>query len=180
MKNAYKLKDLIIKEIDFSKVLLDYNVEFTYNPELVDEVQLKCPFHGRDVKPSARYYRESQRMFCWVCRRSWDVIQFIRDKEGYSFKGALLYIVNKYQLDVSVIPDDPDLFSESNKTVSVDSVKVINIEKRIKGFRNKISYKKYGVLVTAYYMILYKLSKGGDISGDLKKFKSKLNTIKIG
>lgn len=180
MKDIYKLKELILKEIDFAQVLLNYNVEFVYSPELVDEVQLKCPFHGKDVKPSARYYRETQTIFCWVCRKRWDIIQFIKDKEGYSFRGALLYIVNKYQLDISGIPDDPDLFTEDKKTISADSVKIINAEKKLRSLRNKITSKKYGILVAAYYMILYKSSEGKSISEDIKKYINKLDSIEIG
>ena len=180
MKDPMKVKDLILKEIDFSRVLLDYHVEFTYSPELMDTVQLRCPFHGQDNKPSARYYRDSQSVFCWVCRERWDVIGFIMNKENLPFISALFYIVNRYQLDISVIPDDPELLSEKKKTVSVVSVKVINAEKKLKGLRNSIVPEKYGILVIAYYMILYKSSKGNDVTEDIDKFNKKLDTIKMG
>lgn len=180
MKNPNKLKELILEEVDLSQVLLDYGVDFVYNPKLVDEAQFKCPFHGKDNKPSARYYRETQSMFCWVCHKSWNVIGFIMDIEQLYYKGALLYIVNRYQLDISLIPDELELISEKKSTASVVLVRVINAEKKIKRFRGKISFKRYNALITAYYIIMYKSSKGGDISEDIQKLNIKLDTIQIG
>ena len=180
MKDPEKLKELILEEIDFSQVLLDYNVDFVYSPELVDEAQLRCPFHGQDNKPSARYYRETQSMFCWVCHKRWDVIGFIMEMEQVYYKSALLYIVNKYQLDVSSIPDDPTFNLEKKKGISKVTVDTINAKKSIKGLRFKISFERYRALVAAYYMIMFKSSKGGDILSDIQKLNSKLNTIQIG
>ncbi len=180
MKSPEKLKELILSEVDLSKVMIDYGVEFVYNPELVDEAQLRCPFHGKDRKPSARYYRETQTMFCWVCHKSWDVIRFVMEKEQMYYKTALLHIVNKYQLDISVIPDEPEFIIEKIVPISDTSVWTLDAEKKIKEFRNKLIYKRYSALVTAYHIIMFNSSKDIDISEDIQKLNNKLDTLKIG
>ena len=40
MKNPKKLRELILREVDMARVLQDYGVDFVYNPQLADEVQL--------------------------------------------------------------------------------------------------------------------------------------------
>ena len=60
MKDIEKLKDLVLEKVDLAQVMLDYKVNFVFNPLKVDEAQFKCPFHGQDTKPSARYYRATK------------------------------------------------------------------------------------------------------------------------
>lgn len=179
MKNLVKLRELVLKEVDFAKVLLMYDVDFMYNPELVEEVQLRCPFHGKDNKPSARYYRETQSMFCWVCHKRWDIISFIMDMEHFSYKGSLLYIINKFQLDVSQIPDEPE-FKEEKVSVSKELIETFTVKRKIREFRGKISFERYRALCSAYYMVMFKSYKDGDISSDINKLNNKIDTIKIG
>lgn len=183
MKNPEKLRELIIKEVDMAQVMLDYNVDFMYNPTLVDEAQLRCPFHGKDNKPSARYYRATQSMFCWVCYRSWDVIQFIMEIEQLYYKRALLFLIDKYKLNTSSISDDPVLPSlklANSKAVSEESIETKLVRKRIRDFKGKIIFERYRALCCAYYMVLFKMSQGGNILEDIKKLEAKLNTIQIG
>lgn len=183
MKNPQKLRELILKKVDMAQVLLDYNVDFVFNPTLVDETQLRCPFHGQDNKPSARFYRRTQSMFCWVCYKSWDVIQFIMDKEQLYYIRALLFIIDRYKIDISSISDEPELPSLNlinDTAISEKAVETKLIKKKIRGFRGKIEFEKYRALCCAYYMVMFKMSQGGDILADIKKLDNKLNTIKTG
>lgn len=184
MKNPEKLRELILKEIDMIRVLQDYNVDFVYNPALVDEAQLRCPFHGQDNKPSARFYRGTQTMFCWVCYKRWDVIQFVMEREQIYYKRALLFLIDKYKLDISSISDEPVLkapkLSNGAVIVSEGSVETKLIRKKIHDYRGKIAFEKYRALCCALYIIMFKMSKGGDILSDIKKLENKLKTIQIG
>jgi hypothetical protein len=184
MKNPEKLRELILKEVDLARVMLDYSVNFVYNPLLVDEAQLHCPFHGEDKKPSARYYRATQSMFCWVCYKRWNVIQFIMEREQLYYIRAILFIIDKYKLDVSSITDEPELkvpkLSNGTIIISESSVETKFIRKKIYDYRGKIAFEKYRALCCAFYMIMFKMSKGGDILIDIKKLKSKLKTLSIG
>lgn len=183
MKNPEKLRELILEKVDLGQVMMDYQVDFAYNPMLVDEAQLRCPFHGQDNKPSARYYRATQSMFCWVCYKSWDVIQFIMEREQLYYIRALLFIIDKYKLDVSSITDEPELPALNlgkGKEISEVSVEAKVVRNKIRGFRGKIVFEKYRALCCAYYMVMFEMSQGVDVLANIKKLENKLSTIQIG
>ncbi len=180
MKNPEKLRDLILERVDMAQVLIDYNVDFIFNPNLVEQTQLRCPFHGKDNKPSARFYKATQSMFCWVCYKSWNVIQFIMEKEQLYYIRTLLFIIGKYKLDISKITDDPELKSLKlgrDVIVSDKSVETKLIRNKIREFRGKIAFERYRALCCAFYMIMFKMSQGGEILNDMKKLATKINTI---
>jgi len=183
MKNPEKLKELILENVDMGQVMKDYNTDFLMDPDLMDEVQLRCPFHGKDNKPSARFYKNTQSMFCWVCYKSWDVIQFVMEKEQIYYVRALLFIIDKYKLDDSLITEDPvlePLTLATDKKVSEKSLQKKVLRNKIRGLRGKIVFEKYRALVCAYYMVMFKVHQGGDSLTDFKKLEDKLNSIKIG
>ncbi len=184
MKNPEKLRELILKEVDMATVLLDYGVDFVYNPRLADEVQLRCPFHGQDNKPSARFYKATQSMFCWVCYKRWDVIQFVMEREQIYYTRALLFLIDKYKLDTSSISDEPQLkaprLNNGTVTMSESSVETKLIRKKIRDCKGKIVFEKYRALCCAFYMIMFKMSQEGEVLTDIKKLESKLKTIQIG
>lgn len=180
MKSPTKLRELILEKLDMGKVLLDYHVKFVYSPNFTDETQLRCPFHGKDNKPSARYYKTTQSMYCWVCLKSWDVIQFIMEKEQIYYIRALSFLIDKYKIDISSISDEPDfkpLKMKEKISVSKNTVKMTLLKRKIQGFRGKISFEKYRALCSVYYMIMYELSQEKDVLDSTKKLEAKLNTI---
>ena len=61
--------------------------------------QVQCPFHGHDNHASARIY-ESNTMYCWVCSKKWDVIEFVRDIKKYDkFADACRYLEELYNIE---------------------------------------------------------------------------------
>ncbi len=48
----------------------------------------RCPFH-EDRDPSMHLYREQNRVHCFSCNRSWDTIQFLRERDGLTFREAI-------------------------------------------------------------------------------------------
>jgi hypothetical protein len=193
MKDLQKLKDFVLEKIDFTKVLLDYNVDFMYDPRKFDETQLRCPFHGKDNKPSARFYRETQSLFCWVCYKRWDVVAFVMEKENINFSYALKFLIKRYKLDVSSIPDEPEFKASKLEPVTSDLFEdflkgsinddFFNVEKKIvesdiRSFKNKLEFKRYNALCTAFYMIMYSHYRGLDVVESLNKLKEKIRGIK--
>ena len=176
MKDPKRLKEFIIENIDMSSVMIDYGVDFVYDPSLSDETQYRCPFHGRDVKPSSRFYRSTKSSYCWVCKKKWDVISFIMDKENLSFIKAMNYLINRYGIDVSSIPDDPDIriYAPSMDWITKD---LISTKSKIMGLKGKLPLEKYSALCTAWYMISIAISKGLDVTESFKKLNSKLQEI---
>jgi hypothetical protein len=177
MKDSFLLKELILKNLDMAKVMLDYKVKFMFNPMKVNEAQFRCPFHGKDNKPSARFYRESQTCWCWVCQKSWDVVSFVMDKEQLYFKQAINFIIEKYKIDTSSISEDPEFKPPVTKQVSETETDLICLHRKIRGLRGKISFEKYKTACAAFYMIKFNQYLGKNILDSIKKFDAKLDSI---
>ena len=177
MKDPRKVHDLIVEKLDFATVMEEYNVEFKHSPHIASEVQLKCPFHGADNKPSARLYNTTKSCFCWVCRKSWDVVSFIQEKEGMYYKQVLNFIPNRYHIDVSSIPDSPTI-ELKEKVIEEKNVDFKHIRTNIIELRQKISFEKYKALCAVYCMTKLMDSKGVDVSLSLTKIKDKLLCLK--
>lgn len=173
MKDPKLVHDLIVENLNFATVMEEYGVEFKHSPHIAAEVQMKCPFHGSDNKPSARLYNTTRSCFCWVCRKSWDVVSFIQEKEGLFYKQTLSYIANRYHIDLSSISDTPTI---ELKRVVVDekNVDFKHIRTNIIALRKKIVFEKYRALCAVYTIARYMDSKGVDVSLSLKKIGEKL------
>jgi CHC2 zinc finger len=186
VKDSQKIADLIIQTVDFAQVMLQYGVRFMFDPLRASEVQLRCPFHGKDNKPSARYYRSTQSMYCWKCCKKWDVITFIRDKEGFKYGETLHYIVNRFGVDLSSIPDEP-LPSETNKfeseaksdTKSVsDAAVLIKVQNNLQhDLRGKIAFEKYRALCTVLVSSRFAMSQGVDVLETAIKLENKIKGV---
>jgi len=166
------MRDMIVGSIDYAKVMVEYGVSFLFNPMHSDEVQFRCPFHGEDNKPSARYYRATQTSYCWVCQKKWDVISFIMDKEVINYRQALLYLADRYKLDTNSIPDDPEINLEK-PTISLERVKMISLENRIKDLKGKVGFEVYRNICEIFFMIKYNWIKDKPVLEHLKKLESK-------
>lgn len=177
MKDPTRVKDLIIETLDLGRVMLDYGVQFTYDPMAVDEVQYRCPFHGRDNKPSARFYRQTKSCYCWVCKRKWDVISFIRDKETLPYIQTLQHIVARYGIDTSVIPEEPDIRKHRAPSTSDISTRMRSVRGKLHSLRGKLDYKKFNALVWAYHQAMFLFAQKKDISSPLIKLESKLKGV---
>lgn len=173
MKDPIKLKSLILEQVDLAEVMLSYGVQFAFNPRHAAEVQFRCPFHGKDQNPSARLYRNTQSCFCWFCKKKWDVVSFIQDKEGYGFLNALKFIVERYRVDTSSIPEDPEIKLDPPPEVSNDDVNLTCIRRRLQELRGIIPLEKYRTLAYTYQMIGFYRSKEVDVSETIKKLEAK-------
>jgi uncharacterized protein YkvS len=177
MKDPTLVKDLILEKVDLAKVMMDYKVDFMYNPSKQDEAQFRCPFHGQDTKPSARYYRATQSCWCWVCGKRWDVIGFIMERETMTFVGAVNYIANRYKVDTSSIPDTPEFKNPKVQKISEDSVLMTVLTNSIMESRKKLPLEKYRVICSFFYKLAYEKSLGQDTSEGVKKLIGKLEKI---
>lgn len=130
----------------------------------MDEEQLSCPFHGADNKKSARYYRETDSMYCWVCRIRWDLFGYYAQKSGTSFSETLRNIISEYRIDTSSIPERSVVLSSSRRkteTAPTVSQKVLYVEKLhscLETLRGRIAPHKYAALVFSYMIIKYATS----------------------
>ena len=178
MKDPIKLKELVVKELDLAKIMLDYKVQFAFNPMRMDETQFKCPFHGNDNKPSARLYRKTQTCWCWVCQKKWDLISFISDMEHLNFVNSVNFLIKKYKVDTSSVSDNLELTLETaaEKPVSDLNVLLILLKRKIRSLRGKIEFEKYKMMCVALYMIFLEKSEEKALD-KAKKFELKLEKI---
>lgn len=99
MSRAKQRADRIRDTIPILQLLQDYGYEV-----MADggdrEQQFCCDLHGdgRDSKPSARVYPETNSWYCWACGRSRDHIQTCREKESLDFWKAIEALERKYRL----------------------------------------------------------------------------------
>jgi hypothetical protein len=65
------------------------------------EQQFSCDLHGsgRDLKPSARVYPESNTWYCFSCDKTRDAIETVRAKDGLKFWDAVKLLEKNYGLD---------------------------------------------------------------------------------
>lgn len=91
--------DRIRSDIRIVQVLADYG--YRVYPDAYDrEQQFLCDLHGdgRDSKPSARYYPESNSMYCFACGRARDAVSLVMEKEGVPFHDACSKLERRYGL----------------------------------------------------------------------------------
>jgi hypothetical protein len=93
-------------------VLRRFGVELRYQGDDHEE-QFKCPFHGKDNKPSARVYPPSGGKpggaWCFVCQERWDTISLWRKytDETRPFTQVLADIEREYNIPVPEPPKGP-------------------------------------------------------------------------
>ena len=177
MKDPALIKELINENVTLADVMMDYGVKFLYSPKYADEVQFHCAFHGKDTKPSARLYNTTNSCYCWVCRKSWDVVSFIMEKESLAYSKALQFIISKYRIDTSSIPDQLTL-KFNPVTVSENEIQIKLLKKQVLSLKGKLSLDKYRAIIAAYYMTLVAKEHGADISESTHKIGEKISCLK--
>jgi hypothetical protein len=177
MKDILKLKELVIEQVPLAEVMLSYGVRFQLDPRIANEVQFQCHFHGKDTKPSARLYNSTKTCFCWVCRKTWNVISFTMDAERFTYKQAIKYLINKYHIDTSSIPDEP-VFEFPKIQISETRIALNLIEKHILELRRKIKFEQYRNFCVALYLLKYQDFQGFKILDGITKIQNKINEVK--
>jgi len=159
MKDLESLKELILQNVSLGNLM---KREGLITGEL-DEEQFSCKFHGVDRKKSARYYRQTDTSYCWVCKEKLDFISYIRKQEGLSFSGAINHIVKEYRIDISVLPEATEEHVKilTKKVIpKIDNRKlaIAKIYMAITAVRDEVEQSIYTKFVYAYMMLKYAIS----------------------
>lgn len=176
------MKDLdSVKKVILSfKGLGTFLKEDKYIDKNGQEEQLSCPFHGKDNKPSARYYPDTDTMYCWTCQESWDVFSYLGQKKDYDFGSSINFLIQKFGIDTSSLPDIKDRIKslEINKTetkVDRKSILLLKLEDKISSLRQKVPFEKYNKMVFGF-LLLKSLVKPESFTADcellIKEIKS--------
>lgn len=174
-------------QVKLRKLLDYYNISCQSNGEIT---QLHCPFHGDDAHPSARVY-ETNTMYCWVCNKTWDVVEFIKDLNNLKFKEAVVFLENSYGIQKPSIeetfkePSFEDFLVESSskKIEEKDfSSEFEHLNRMLLRNKNNIDLKTYSRLFYTLDNIYaqYKTKDFKDISTveiNLKNLYTEINSI---
>jgi hypothetical protein len=89
------LADSIKEQVTLYQILIHYKIDFIGGGF---KEQISCPFHGDDLKKSARLFPDTDTLFCWTCNKVWDVIEFVKDKEYISFDASCVLIQSLFNV----------------------------------------------------------------------------------
>jgi hypothetical protein len=87
-----ELKQIISDKVTMVGLLQESGIQLRTPSQ---EEQISCPFHGPDRSPSARHYPETNSIYCFTCKKSWDPVSFVMSKRGIRFKEAVNHLAKK-------------------------------------------------------------------------------------
>jgi len=156
MKDIEALKKRILEHV----TLCDMLVAADRISGSLSEEQYSCAFHGRDLKKSARYYKDTDSSYCWTCKRRWDLFSFVQQQEAMTFGQAVSHLVKVYNVPTK---DLPDALEEAQKSrIKAPRVKVSNskvtletLSGAIRKLRGSIPDERYERMVFAFMLLRY-------------------------
>ena len=177
--NANKqLHQTVIENSDLGGLLEEYGAIFSFDHriESLNEVQYKCPIHGKDNKPSARLYKDTHSCYCWACLKRWDAVSLVQDVEGLGYRAALNFLIKKYSIDISHIEMKPELVLAERKGADRQEKDLIFIRNGLGALKGTLELPKYKALCYAYRMLKRQMNKGLDSTETIRKVKDKLKS----
>ncbi len=156
MKDVESLKEIIKQHATLKDVLVEIGSIRGKGPE----EQFSCPFHGRDLKKSCRYYEETDSAYCWVCKERWDIFSFTAKKQQITFSQVLWYLVKLHRIDVSKLPEVEEAAIEKIKNrepikVNDRDVKLDNLRRAVLCLKEDFEIKRYSGAVFSYMLLKY-------------------------
>jgi len=136
----------------------DALIEFGQGEALIDQdtaIQVSCPFHGVDARPSARYYpssgSRSDYLRCYYCKENWDALNLFMKFRGLQFMDALKELERRYRLKVPKRPDGTPIEEPKDRSSSeyvseawLDVPRVLDmLEKKLARVRDRASLIDY-------------------------------------
>lgn len=121
--------------------------------------QIRCPFHD-DKRPSARVYTDTDKLYCFTCGKSWDVINIVMGIRNLKYSDALEWIESNFKL---ASPND-NLNQTLKSIIQTPSTKKSNlndlasmVETKLISVRHKLGLKSYVNLLLAIDLIPIRL-----------------------
>lgn len=102
MKDPAIVRQLVEESIPLHKLLEETGTSLAQvsRPE-----QMSCPFHGADTSKSARYYPETNSMYCFACKKSWTPVYYWMQYQETNFMQAAESLARKYGIDLSKVSE---------------------------------------------------------------------------
>jgi DNA primase len=119
--------EAVKEQVRIYTVLADYHVEF-YGGGVPE--QIHCPFHYPDTNRSCRVYPENDSLYCFVCDKTWDVIEFVKDKEELTFGKAVFFLKSRYGVEVYT-PDYVTQLDRNRRQAQTDVLEMADSVERM-------------------------------------------------
>ena len=154
MKDLQSVKDEIKKHITLGEYLRASGLV----SNAVGEEQFSCQFHGADNKKSARFYKDTDTAYCWVCKEKWDLYSYVGRAQTMSFKECLEYLIKTYRVDISHLPEATQAKVDKHherkvvKIASRDRM-IGKLQRAISALRDEIDFEKYKKLVYSFMVL---------------------------
>jgi hypothetical protein len=154
MKDLQSLKEHIKKYVTLGDLLRNEG-KLLYN---LDEEQIHCPFHGEDRRKSARYYKSTDDIYCWKCKKIWDIFSYLQQSKGISLGEAINSLVQTYRIDISSVPEQMEVLIKGvtgTQRIEIDRKKVflMQVYDYLIGIRDKVDFEKFRKLAFSYMIL---------------------------
>lgn len=118
------------------------------------DFQMRCPFHGKDSKPSARIYR-NELFKCFACGASYDVIGFYSEYKKLNFRDSCYLLEKQFGLKW----DGEEIPSQNKPAEVKPSVRNISFSELVRITEKQLIEKKRDLGLERYSKSLYVLDK---------------------
>jgi len=165
--------DQIRRQVSCEDVLARNGVRLRYGGHKAE--QFSCPFHGKDNKPSTRFYPSEggkpEGVWCFVCQERWDAISLFKKFEQFEgpFTRLLATMERSFGLTTPEMPReaarlDPDepLHAEVEQLFDV-------CERRLLGARESFSMRSYLALGSILDRLRFRLEHGQTTGPDARQ-----------
>lgn len=148
----------VCKQLHAFHILMEHGIEIS--DQYTDE-QIRCPWHGVDNKPSARYYSDNGgRFYCHRCKEGHNTVSLFAKFKGYMFMEALSKLEKR--LGIIIEKFNTEFIEEYERSKGWEDVKrcVNLVESKIKRIRNKCPFYDYVKFCSIVDDVLWEFEKG--------------------
>jgi len=163
----------IHRQVSCEDVLARNGVRLRYGGHKPE--QFSCPFHGKDNKPSTRFYPSEggkpEGVWCFVCQERWDCITLFKKFEQLEgpFTRTLTSMERAFGLQTPEMPREAIRFDE-DRAVSVELEQLFGVcERRLVGAKALFRCESYLKLGSLLDRLRYRLEHGTTTGPDVQK-----------
>lgn len=122
--------------------------------------QIHCPIHD-DQTPSARYYHEQQKVYCFTCGASWDVVGLVAVKRGISRAAAVQALSEEFPTAESAETLTQRLRAQLRTPGGPDYTALLaDAERRLIARRRQLGLDGYSRRLLALDMVRFRVANG--------------------
>lgn len=146
-----------------SDVLAKNGVHLKYSGHKPE--QFSCPFHGKDNKPSTRYYPEElgkpAAVWCFVCQERWDSIGLFKKFEQLEgpFTRVLALMERAFGLSTPDMPREARRVLEPQENIDLRRLFEV-CEHRLKGAKERFTLEGYLKVGSVLDRLAYQVRQG--------------------